>query len=217
MDRMARSPFQLLCRAAVFLARTADLQRKVRDNPEHHLHAVRGLADELHMMNDLAITDYNAIDPTSWLTAIGPWCLTRSALYSLLDKLCCPEQVTQDAGYQILSRAKSDEELGLQTHAFALVQSCAKDLSALMVNIHIALERDGGHQRDNTISLINPLVLDSIYSTAMTWLWIREESGDQSAAWNFDLAQQCLHLLGSRWTLGQEYMGLVKSQEHMAL
>ena len=215
MNQTAHTRFQSLCRAAVLLARTADLQRHLRDNPQPQLHLVRELANELYTANDHASLDCNDTDPVSWLTALAPLGLTWSAMYSLLDKICCPEQITDESGLRLITCTKSDDEVSMQTHAFALLQSCTQNILTMLTNIHMSLDRIREHQSDNT-SLVSPLIFDSIYNTAMTCLWIREESGDRSAAWNLGLAQQSLDLLGSRWRSGREYLTLVNAQEQLA-
>lgn len=89
--------------------------------------------------------------------------------------------MTPEPGYETLTRAKSDEELALQGHAFPVVQSCARDTLTMLTNLHIALQRIKGQQRDN-LALVSPLAFDTLYGTAMTCLWAREESGAYSAA-----------------------------------
>lgn len=66
---------------------------------------------------------------------------------------------------------------------------------------------------DKGLARVSPLVLDAVYSTGITDLWWREQSGASVPTTSPETVKEGLLRISARWGVAGEYLGLLEQHE----
>ena len=205
--QVAQSSYARLCQAAVYLGRALNHAR----NPQllmnmSRITEVKTLVDELGGFN--AVVDAAAgeimpdqADKSSFIALLGPRCVARSAVFVALEQFSCPEKMTSGIGYDMSSTAKSQLELELQSYATQCVQLIAEQLHGLAMKILSVSDQLG---------TISPLILDSIYASAVTFHWILGETGTEIYRTAVEELDTFMEVVDRRWRSAGRYREIAR-------
>ena len=173
-------------------------------NPHHAIDAVV-LAKKLSSFCILLENAGQGSDQGTLIPLLAPRYLAFSALFVALDGLSCPESLNHGAGYAVSSKAKTEEELALQSQSIHFVQEASEEVHKLANALSASVLQDR-----SVLRRVCPFILDALYYATATFYWRLGETGAdifRSSVENLDTA---LNTVGMRWKLGKTYAGMAK-------
>ncbi|KAH7343130.1 hypothetical protein BKA66DRAFT_479116 [Pyrenochaeta sp. MPI-SDFR-AT-0127] len=200
--QMSQSPFARLCQAATYLDRALSL---VQANVPigSNIVKITALAEEVRHFCITVDSPTGTYQDATFIALLSARCVARSALFVLLDKYTCPEQLREEPGYVISAKAKMETELEMQTYAANIVQQVSMDVSMLADEISAVTNLD-------IESRLSPFVTHVVYCTIATFHWYSGENGSEEYQINADKLDAFLGKINLRWRLAGEYHALGK-------
>lgn len=198
----AQSPFARLCQAATYLDRALSL---VQANVpiSSNIADITALAEEVRHFCRTVDNSTGMYQDNTFISLLSARCVARSALFVVLDKFTCPEQLGEEPGYVISAEAKTEAELEMQTYAANIVQQVSTDVSMLVDEIIATTSL-------NVESRLSPFITHVVYCTIATFHWYSGENGSEEYQDNANKLDAFLDKVNLRWKLAGEYNELGK-------
>ncbi|KAH7147338.1 hypothetical protein DER46DRAFT_650711 [Fusarium sp. MPI-SDFR-AT-0072] len=189
-------PFARTCQAAHLLSRILrhisdddiDAEFQFEEAIQLHRTAQALCSATLHESDELF---HRTSDPTACIPLCTAMGLCFSSQLTLYDKYCCTEN----------SEAKqmgSPNLLEMQRIAISGIKEVSNAVFQFSKRVRVASEL-GGMLR------ISPLICDSLYQSAATYLWCFQESGNEDCLPPVKGIQDVLDIMGTRWKSPRYY------------
>lgn len=183
------APFARLCQASLLMGQVmAHHKAEIASDSARY-----ALASDLYAdISDLACKiTAEATNPKDFFRVISPLALTYSSLCYLCNPYYCLRNTTNQEQKQMQARASD----GLKTIAISIIDFVDK------INATTPAIQD--------LDRVSPLIMDGIYSGALTLAWLTRENGDEICQAGLESVRQCLRKLSSRWRNAAEYTGIL--------
>ncbi|KAG6999942.1 hypothetical protein FOFC_03679 [Fusarium oxysporum] len=197
-------PFGRICQASHLLSRVLrhisdrDSDVEFKSNEALQLRrTIQALAATIANESDELLEHIN--DATADLPLFTATALCHSALLSLYDMYCCPENSEA-------SQMGCEDLLEMQTLAISGLKEISNAVFLFSNRLQAVTELGG-------MLKMTPLVCDCLYSAAANYLWYTLETGDQDYLSMANTIKSVLGILGTRWNSAREYIAILNDYD----
>ena len=198
--------FARMCQAAMLISRTAMITQSDSATEEQLHYAFEALSEEICGFTKMLEDKMTHETPSQMFENLRPCSIAWSALYLLLDRICCPEKLADEAGYVVTGSAKSPMQVRMQGRAAQLTVEISQK-GAAMADF-LGLKLSAASELDFTSDKLGPFCLDSLYCAMLSLHWLHREQGDASHRSDLKTLAKCFVVYGRRWNLGNTYLSL---------
>lgn len=193
----------------MYLGQAISCARESQPTSTSRIAEVMALCHELTGFGAALDSASTALKPEDRFALLAPRCITRSALFVVLDRFTCPEKMAAEHGYLDSPVAKTHSEHEIQKQSMHVIQLASEQLHTLAMDISRMIKDDTDIAQPYSLGRVSPFIMDSAYAGAATFHWLLGETGNdvyRTAAADLDML---LDTLSPRWRLGSAYRDML--------